>query len=442
MKKRILAALLSALLVAALATSCDSGTSTSSAASAAGDASEAGTSDAADAGGDSDTSGGVIELEFFQQQGEEAIQAGYEAVIADFEEEYPNIKITQNTVPDAAKVLTSRIATDDCPPVLTDWPTQMQFKEKVKNGYYEKLSDQPFFDQINESYLAMTPADDGEYYAMPYASNYMAVFYNIDIFEENNIEIPSTWDEFIAVCDQFVELGITPLNFPLKDGVGHIFQATTVAFLPEGIEQLEAVQNGEAKLAGNEDWIQYGNMMLKLMEYGNSDAFGMSTTNMQEAFANGQCAMIISGSYGRGNIILANPDLNFGAFVLPGLTEDTTNCLTGVNAAQCISASASDEEKEAALTFLSYLARTEVAQKWSDETGEPSIIKGTAYADANFQPVLDFINGGQVHDWMASTLDNNVVNEMYNTVQSFLLDKPSVDVFLENMDTTIEIAAQ
>ena len=97
----------------------------------------------------------------------------------------------------------------------------------------------------------------------------------------------------------------------------------------------------------------------------------MSTTNMQEAFANGQCAMIISGSYGRGNIILANPDLNFGAFVLPGLTEDTTNCLTGVNAAQCISASASDEEKEAALTFLSYLARTEVAQKWSDETGEP-----------------------------------------------------------------------
>lgn len=394
MKKRILAALLSALLVAALATSCDSGTSTSS---AAGDASEAGTSDAADAGGDSDTSGGVIELEFFQQQGEEAIQAGYEAVIADFEEEYPNIKITQNTVPDAAKVLTSRIATDDCPPVLTDWPTQMQFKEKVKNGYYEKLSDQPFFDQINESYLAMTPADDGEYYAMPYASNYMAVFYNIDIFEENNIEIPSTWDEFIAVCDQFVELGITPLNFPLKDGVGHIFQATTVAFLPEGIEQLEAVQNGEAKLAGNEDWIQYGNMMLKLMEYGNSDAFGMSTTNMQEAFANGQCAMIIS---------------------------------------------ASDEEKEAALTFLSYLARTEVAQKWSDETGEPSIIKGTTYADANFQPVLDFINGGQVHDWMASTLDNNVVNEMYNTVQSFLLDKPSVDVFLENMDTTIEIAAQ
>lgn len=123
MKKRILAALLSALLVAALATSCDSGTSTSSAAPAAGDASEAGTSDAANAGGDSDTSGGVIELEFFQQQGEEAIQAGYEAVIADFEEEYPNIKITQNTVPDAAKVLTSRIATDDCPPVLTDWPT-------------------------------------------------------------------------------------------------------------------------------------------------------------------------------------------------------------------------------------------------------------------------------------------------------------------------------
>ena len=44
----------------------------------------------------------------------------------------------------------------------------------------------------------------------------------MDMFEENGIEIPTTWDEFIAVCDTFKEKGITPLNFPLKDGVGPV----------------------------------------------------------------------------------------------------------------------------------------------------------------------------------------------------------------------------
>lgn len=432
MKKRIMAILLCAMLTAGAFSGCSGGEAPAS----------SGGAPAGEASGDAPAAG-KVELEFFQQQGEEAIQSGYEAVIADFQKENPDIIIKQNTVPDSLKVLASRIATDDIPPLLTDWPTQMQFKEKVKNGYYEKLTGQAFFDQVNADYLAMTPATDGEYYAMPFARNYMAVFYNIDLFEQNGVEIPKTWEEFIKVCDDFLAKGITPLNFPLKDGVGHVFQSTTIAFVPNGVEDLLKVQKGEAQLAGNAGFTEYGNKMLKLMEYGNADAFGMSTTMMQEAFANGKCAMIISGSYGRGNIILANPDLKFGAFALPGDTEDSTTCLTGVNAAQCISAKASDAEKEAALKFLSYLSKTEVAQKWSDVSGEPSIIKGTSYADDNFSPILDFIDEkGQVHDWMASTLNNNVVNELYNTVQSFLLDKPSVDQFLQDMDATIKTAAQ
>lgn len=440
MKKRVLAVLLSSMLVGSVLAGCgnDSDGGNSSAANNDGGNDASKTSSAST--GDSSKK---IELEFFQQQGEEAIQAGYNAVIADFMAENPNIVITQNTVPDAAKVLASRIAVDDIPPVLTDWPTQMQFKEKVKNGYYEKLTGQAFLDVVNDSYLAMTPADDGEYYALPYARNYMAVFYNIDMFEENNIEIPTTYDEFIEVCETFKAKGMTPLNFPLKDGVGHIFQSTAITWIPDGVETMVEVSAGNGKLEGNADFAAYAEKMLKLMEYGNDDAFGMSTTQMQESFANGGCPMIISGSYGRGNIILANPDLNFGAFPLPGDTEDSTITLTGVNAAQVISAQASAEEKEAALTFLNYLAQTEVAQKWSDESGEPSIIEGTTFVDEAFAPILNFIDEkGQVHDWMASTLNNNIVNELYNTIQSFLLDKPSVDQFLKDMDTTIETAAQ
>ncbi|MDR9746091.1 extracellular solute-binding protein [Paenibacillus taichungensis] len=382
----------------------------------------------------------VVKIEFFQQQGEEAIQNAYHEIIADFTKEYPNIEINMNTVPDPVKVLTSRFATNDIPPLFTDFPTQLQFKEKVKNGYIENLSDQPFIKDVNEKYLDMTVADDGGYYSLPYARNYMAVYYNINLFEQNNVKIPTTYAEFIEACKLFQSKGITPLYLPLKD-VGHIFQATNIAFAPGGVEEMVKVAKGEGQVEGNPEFLVFAKKLRELTQYANKDAFGVSAQMMQEAFANGQAAMIISGSYGRGNIKVANPNLKFGAFPLPNDTVDTTTALSGVNASLSISAKAKPEEKEAALTFLKYIARPEVAQKWSDLSGEPSIIKGTTYGDQYLQPILDFIDNGRVHDWMSSTLESAIVTELYSTTQGYLINNETPEQYLKNIDETIKLNA-
>ncbi|MFF2017076.1 ABC transporter substrate-binding protein [Paenibacillus sp. NPDC058177] len=382
----------------------------------------------------------VVKIEFFQQQGEEAIQNAYHEIIADFTKENPNIVINMNTVPDPVKVLTSRFATNDIPPLFTDFPTQLQFKEKVKNGYIENLSDQPFIKDVNEKYLDMTAADDGGYYSLPYARNYMAVYYNIDLFEQNHVKIPTTYAEFIEACKLFQSKGITPLYLPLKD-VGHIFQATNIAFAPGGVEEMVKVAKGEGQVEGNPVFLEFAKKLKELTQYANKDAFGVSAQMMQEAFANGQAAMIISGSYGRGNIKLANPNLKFGAFPLPNDTVDTTTALSGVNASLSISAKAKPEEKEAALTFLKYIARPEVAQKWSDLSGEPSIIKGTTYGDQYLQPILDFIDNGRVHDWMSSTLQSAIVTELYSTTQGYLINNDTPEQYLKNIDETIKLNA-
>lgn len=382
----------------------------------------------------------VVKIEFFQQQGEEAIQNAYHEIIADFTKEYPNIEINMNTVPDPVKVLTSRFATNDIPPLFTDFPTQLQFKEKVKNGYIENLSDQPFIKDVNEKYLDMTVADDGGYYSLPYARNYMAVYYNINLFEQNNVKIPTTYAEFIEACKLFQSKGITPLYLPLKD-VGHIFQATNIAFAPGGVEEMVKVAKGEGQVEGNPEFLVFAKKLRELTQYANKDAFGVSAQMMQEAFANGQAAMIISGSYGRGNIKVANPNLKFGAFPLPNDTFDTTTALSGVNASLSISAKAKPEEKEAALTFLKYIARPEVAQKWSDLSGEPSIIKGTTYGDQYLQPILDFIDNGRVHDWMSSTLESAIVTELYSTTQGYLINNETPEQYLKNIDETIKLNA-
>ena len=72
-------------------------------------------------------------------------------------------------------------------------------------------------------------------------------------------------------------------------------------------------------------------------------------------------------------------------------------------------------------------ARPPVSQAWSSK-------------DEGVQPMLELISDGQVHDWMASTIDNNVVTDLYNVTQGFWSEK-NVDNYLKQMDESIAITS-
>lgn len=387
-------------------------------------------------------SGDVLTLEFFQQKSEEAAQVGYQNIIDKFNEQNPDIKIEMNTVPDAPTVLTSRVASGDIPVIFTDFPTQLQFHQKVANGYVQDLSEQDFLENVEQSALDMTKQEDGKYYALPFSRNYMGVWYNMEIFEENNLEVPKTWEEFVNVCNALKEKGVTPLGLHGKDPgrVGHTFQCCTVAFDPEGVETIEKAVAGEGKIEGDEGFKKAAEKMLTLLDYSNEDALALSDMQCYENFANGQYAMCITGSYARGTIMIANPDLKLGVFPLPNDTRETTNTLSGIDAAVCISAKASEEEKAGAYRFLEFLAQPENAQLFCDAEGAPSCITGVVHKDEGVQPMLELISDGQVHDWMASTIDNNVVTDLYNVTQGFWSEK-NVDNYLKQMDESIAITS-
>ena len=134
----------------------------------------------------------------------------------------------------------------------------------------------------------------------------------------------------------------------------------------------------------------------------------------------------ITGSYARGTIMIANPDLKLGVFPLPNDTRETTNTLSGIDAAVCISAKASEEEKAGAYRFLEFLAQPENAQLFCDAEGAPSCITGVVHKDEGVQPMLELISDGQVH--------------LYNVTQGFWSEK-NVDNYLKQMDESIAITS-
>jgi raffinose/stachyose/melibiose transport system substrate-binding protein len=348
-----------------------------------------------------------------------------------------------NTVPDAGRVLTSRVVSGDIPPLFSDYPTQLQFKEKVTNGYPLDLTGQAFMSRVNPPAIEMSKAPDGKDYAMPLSHNFMGVYYNIDMFNQYGLTVPSTYAEFIAICKTLAANKVLPIVFSHQNvgRVGHMFQAMTVAWTVDGVDRFIKVMNKNGKVPGDPVFHRLGEKILEVTSYGNDDAFSIPDTGMWENFANGKAAMCITGSYARGTIQLANPNLKMGVFPIPNDTVETTTLLTGIDAALCVAANANPGQKEAALAFLEFISRTENGQIFCDADGAPSCLAAVVYKDEGLLPITAKMQSGPLWDWMGSFIPTTIVNEMYSATQELLLNK-NVDSYLDQLQSVIESGAE
>lgn len=98
--------------------------------------------------------------------------------------------------------------------------------------------------------LAPWQTADGKMFAVPFAAVSHAVYYNKDIFAKEGIEIPTTFEELLAVCEKLQAAGITPF----ANGVAEewdILECFFLGMLPNyigGAEERVKYENGEKKL--------------------------------------------------------------------------------------------------------------------------------------------------------------------------------------------------
>lgn len=437
--KKIIALLLAGTLVLSI-TAC--GNQTDSTTSDSG--SESGTEGDLSQGDDKPVSDdNDLQIEFFQQKNESAAQEAYLNLIDKFNEENPGVTISMVTVPDAPQVLNTRLAAGDIPDIFSDFPTDIAFKNRIEGGYYMDLTGQSFLDNINQGMLDMSVAPDGKYYAMPFSQNFMAVYYNMDKFEEYNLNVPTTWDAFMDVCQTLKDNGEQVLDISCKDTLfAYMYYGMLNALNPNGVHHLVDVvedTTGNLKVSDDEGFRLVGEKMLKLSEYFNDDAFSISHSEALETFANNGAAMTVTGSFSRGTISSLNPDLNFGIFPLPPVHEGEGKILAGVDAAICISGKISEEKREAALKFLDFLSQTENAQSWSDKEGAPSCVKGTTYGNDSTKPVVDMLNEGQTLGWPFYFVEQRFTDTPFmSAIQTLVMEK-DVDAYLDSLDSEYDL---
>lgn len=338
---------------------------------------------------------GQVEIEFFQSKSEAV--STYDEIIALFEAANPGIKVSQTTSPDPETVIQSRLTSGDVPDVAALSPGN--YATMVAAGSFEDLSGSAAAAEVtNETALnglralGLTEQDFG----LPMSVNSLLVLYNKDLWNELGLSEPKTWSEFIDVAEQVVQADKAPFYFTILDawtaqGIGNGISASE---LP--VDFVDGLRSGNASFEQSSEVRTVAEKIVELSGFAQPDAAGRGYDDGNIAFANGESVMYIQGNWAMAPILGVNPDINLGAFVLPG-TDDAERNRVVSGPDQYLAILKGSEHPEEAETFIEFLLSMEAQKLYGDQQALFSVRTDVAPANDVVKPIYDeWISQGRV----------------------------------------------
>lgn len=177
----------------------------SSAALAAAGCSAGSLGSSSDAGG----SAAAVEITYLIPSDDTTV-AQTKALITAFQAANPGITVTTDTRPggaDGDNIIKTRLATSDMADVFVyNNGSLLQAIKPEQN--LTALDDQPFASQLDDNFAASSKGADGKLYGGPVGTAFGGgVLYNIPVYKKLGLEIPKTWDEFIANSKKIKDAG-------------------------------------------------------------------------------------------------------------------------------------------------------------------------------------------------------------------------------------------
>ncbi|KQN72729.1 extracellular solute-binding protein [Devosia sp. Leaf64] len=318
-------------------------------------------------------------------------RAAYEQFIDTFEAENPGITVKFETfeATNYNTILSTALAGGTGPDVM-----MVRAYGGLENvavaGYLEELTTESVHALANFAEPALAAESvraDGKIYAVPFASQTQLVIYNSKIFADNGIEEPQTWDDLMAASQKLKDAGI----IPFANGTATAWQNETVTF---GLgSSLMGKAFYDELMAGTADFTdaRFTSALASVNELAQDyfpDGFiGLDYPSAQQLFSSGMAAMFVGGSYELATFKAQNPDIEMGVFAAPGKTAEDAK-LVGLYFDGGYAVNAASPNKEAAITFVNYLASPEFGQAFANTLNNISTIPGVTFDN----PLLAEVN--------------------------------------------------
>ncbi len=324
-----------------------------------------------------------------------------EAIADDFMEENPNIKVEMSILgKDYENLMRIKMAADDMPDVFSThgW-AKMRYGE-----FLADLRDEVWADSIASSIRGLVTDETGKVYVLPMDQDKAGICYNVDILQEYDIEVPTTFDELMAAAEKIKTESngeIIPFHIGGADmwplGAFYDYFATPLLISYENNE-------GSALLDGTFDWSKFVWLSQKLLEmqekgYLNKDVLTAKYMDTANAFAEGRVAFVMLGAYIIAEAQSINPDLNTSVMPSPSIKSGDEPTFIGGEWTTW-GVWKDTEHIDAAKKFVSFYARPENVARVANSNNMPAGLEDVAtkadeidyyvtYADIRVFPFFD-----------------------------------------------------
>lgn len=326
-------------------------------------------------------------------------------MIEAFEKENPDIHIEftyYNYDPEYLSALSSAAASDTLPDIIGLQPGSMtaQYADYLMDytPYAEKewgadwKSNYP--EMIGNQIQMGNTADDSSHYILPVEAQVITLVYNKNVFEKYNLEVPTTYEEFKAVCKTLNDNGVAPLFFGGANGWQCVNMFTMLCSQLD-TTAFDKVQSGEMKWT-DPVMVEAMTNFKTMFDDGIFQTGAMAAdanTNGTPAFVSNSAAMMCLGSWwcqeftaeDRAKVV---EDWDFGFFYLPpvGTAKNAATPVGGIDFGFGITKNC--KNPEAAWKALKSFSSGAGIQACADDVNNLPAFKGVEPKNPDLNPEL------------------------------------------------------
>lgn len=257
------------------------------------------------------------------------------------------------------------------------------------------ISGEEWASRLDDTFAsAVSAGSDSAVYGVPLtATNLGCILYNKDLYEQYNLEVPDTWEDFLKNCDTLKEAGETAVIGSLGDSwtiqVPYLGDHYNVlAAEPDFSEKFEA---GEAKYATTEAGLESFQKLADLQDYFNDDYTATTYADACDKLVNGEGAHWFILSQALSSIYeLYGDDVNkIGVMGIPG--DDADNHGLTVWEPTAIYGNANSDKKDDILRFMEFYTSDEALDAFTEaqKPDGPYCIKGYELPDDAYDGVKE-----------------------------------------------------
>lgn len=240
-------------------------------------------------------------------------------------------------------------------------------RQLFEEGYLESLENLP---ELKNNFITKNHApwatEKGELYGVPLFAVSHGIYYNVDLFKQLNLKVPTTWEKLLKTAQTIKDAGY----FPFANGSGSKWTIADIVFMNLAPNFIGG-RKGRLKYLSGERCFNDEHAVAAFQAVADIAPFlpeGQATLGYyesQQLFLQGKAAMWMGGSWDIPIFESERPNLAWSVFAVPAPAGKPAYITLHPDFA--VGLNAASKHKKEAILFLQWLATPKAAELFSNE---------------------------------------------------------------------------